>query len=212
MKKIKLIIADDHPIFLKGLNSIIAEDNALEIIGEALNGEQALNLIKLKKPDIAILDIDMPILSGIEVAKKVKELKLETEIVILTIHKDKVYFDKAIEYGIKAYLLKQNVANNLIECLKKVAENEYYIGNDLSKYLIENIKEKYKKEEINTLTNTEREILKLVGENLTSSQIAEKKFISKRTVENHKYNICKKLNLQGPHALLLYAIQHKSNL
>lgn len=212
MKKIKLIIADDHPIFLKGLNSIIAEDNSLEIIGEALNGEQALNLIKLKKPDIAILDIDMPILSGIEVAKKIKELKLKTEIVILTIHKDKVYFDKAIEYGIKAYLLKQNVANNLIECLKKVAENEYYIGNDLSKYLIENIKEKYKKEEINTLTNAEREILKLVGENLTSSQIAEKKFISKRTVENHKYNICKKLNLQGPHALLLYAIQHKSNL
>src|SRR6187549_1465074 len=107
-EKIKLIIADDHHIFRKGILSIASEDGNIEILGEASNGEEALKLILEKHPDIAILDIDMPHLSGLDVARKVKELKLKTKIVILTIHKDKEYFDEALELDIKAYVLKES--------------------------------------------------------------------------------------------------------
>ncbi|HMQ81156.1 MAG TPA: response regulator transcription factor [Ignavibacteria bacterium] len=208
--KIKLIIADDHHIFRKGILSIVSEDDGIEITGEAANGDDALKLIEEKKPDIAILDIDMPGLSGLDVARKVKSEKLPVKIVILTIHKDKEYFDEALELDIKAYVLKESIANDLIDCIKRVAEGEYYISSAISGYLVEKNKTSPKQTELDKLTNAEKEILKLIAQNKTSAQIADELFRSVRTIENHRNNICNKLGLKGPHALLLYAIQHKS--
>lgn len=208
--KIKLIIADDHHIFRKGILSIVSEDDGIEITGEAANGDDALKLIEEKKPDIAILDIDMPGLSGLDVARKVKSEKLPVKIVILTIHKDKEYFDEALELDIKAYVLKESIANDLIDCIKRVAAGEYYISSAISGYLVEKNKTAPKPNELEKLTNAEKEILKLIAQNKTSAQIADELFRSVRTIENHRNNICNKLGLKGPHALLLYAIQHKS--
>jgi DNA-binding NarL/FixJ family response regulator len=210
--KLKLIIADDHHIFRKGILSIVSEDEGIEIIGEAANGDDALRLIEENKPDIAILDIDMPGLSGLDVARKVKSQKLSTKIVILTIHKDKEYFDEALELDIKAYVLKESIANDLIDCIKRVAAGEYYISSAISGYLVEKNKSSGKQTDIEKLTNSEKEILKLIAQNKTSAQIAGELFRSVRTVENHRNNICSKLGLKGPHALLLFAIQHKSQL
>ncbi|HWA07221.1 MAG TPA: response regulator transcription factor [Ignavibacteria bacterium] len=210
MEKIKLIIADDHHIFRKGILSIVSEDDGIEITGEAANGDDALKLIEEKKPDIAILDIDMPGLSGLDVARKVKSEKLSVKIVILTIHKDKEYFDEALELDIKAYVLKESIANDLIDCIKRVAAGEYYISSAISGYLVEKNKTAPKQTELEKLTNAEKEILKLIAQNKTSAQIADELFRSVRTIENHRNNICNKLGLKGPHALLLYAIQHKS--
>ena len=210
--KIKLIIADDHHIFRKGILSIVSEDADIEITGEAANGDDALRLIEENKPDIAILDIDMPGLSGLDVARKVKSQKLSTKIVILTIHKDKEYFDEALELDIKAYVLKESIANDLIDCIKRVAAGEYYISSAISGYLVEKNKSSGKQTDIEKLTNAEKEILKLIAQNKTSAQIAGELFRSVRTVENHRNNICSKLGLKGPHALLLFAIQHKSQL
>ncbi len=210
MEKIKLIIADDHHIFRKGILSIVSEDADIEIIGEAANGDDALKLIEDKNPDIAILDIDMPGLSGLDVARKVKSQKLLTKIVILTIHKDKEYFDEALELDIKAYVLKESIANDLIDCIRRVAAGEYYISSSISGYLVEKNKTTPKQSELDKLTAAEKEILKLIALNKTSAQIAEELFRSVRTIENHRNNICNKLGLKGPHALLLYAIQHKS--
>ena len=210
--KIKLIIADDHHIFRKGILSIVSENADIEITGEAANGDDALRLIEENKPDIAILDIDMPGLSGLDVARKVKSQKLSTKIVILTIHKDKEYFDEALELDIKAYVLKESIANDLIDCIKRVATGEYYISSAISGYLVEKNKSSGKQTDIEKLTNAEKEILKLIAQNKTSAQIAGELFRSVRTVENHRNNICSKLGLKGPHALLLYAIQHKSQL
>lgn len=207
--KIKLIIADDHHIFRKGILSIVSEDADIEIIGEAANGDDALKLIEGKNPDIAILDIDMPGLSGLDVARKVKSEKLLTKIVILTIHKDKEYFDEALELDIKAYVLKESIANDLIDCIRRVAAGEYYISSSISGYLVEKNKATPKQSEFDRLTTAEKEILKLIAQNKTSAQIAEELFRSVRTIENHRNNICNKLGLKGPHALLLYAIQHK---
>jgi len=208
--KIKLIIADDHHIFRKGILSIVSEDDGIEITGEAANGDDALKLIEEKKPDIAILDIDMPGLSGLDVARKVKSEQLPVKIVILTIHKDKEYFDEALELDIKAYVLKESIANDLIDCIKRVAAGEYYISSAISGYLVEKNKTAPKQTELDKLTNAEKEILKLIAQNKTSAQIADELFRSVRTIENHRNNICNKLGLKGPHALLLYAIQHKS--
>jgi len=208
--KIKIIIADDHHIFRKGVLSIVSEDSSIEVLGEASNGDEAIKLVEEKKPDIAILDIDMPSLSGLDVARKIKEKNLPSRVVILTIHKDKEYFDEALELDIKAYVLKESIANDLIDCIKKVNSGEYYISSQISGYLVEKNKSSQKKSELDTLTPAEKEILKLIAQNKTSAQIASELFRSTRTIENHRNNICNKLGLKGPHALLLYAIQHKS--
>lgn len=212
LDKIKIVIADDHHIFRKGVMSIVSEDSSIAVVGEAANGDEALKMIEEKIPDIAILDIDMPVLSGLDAARKLKSLKLNTKIVILTIHKDKEYFDEAMELDIKAYVLKESIANDLIDCIKKVYDGDYYISPSISGYLVEKNRTKPRKNELDILTPAEREILKLIAQNKTSSQIADKLFRSIRTIENHRNNICSKLGLRGPHALLLFAIEHKSTL
>ena len=210
--KIRIIIADDHHIFRKGILSIAAEDSTVEVTGEASNGEEALKLVRELKPDIAILDIDMPVMSGLDAARKIKEEGLNTKVVILTIHKDKEYFDEALELDIKAYVLKESIANDLIDCIKQVAAGEYYISSVISGYLVEKNKHVNGKSELDKLTSTELQILKLISQNNTSAQIAGVLFRSVRTIENHRNNICSKLGLKGPHALLLYSIQHKTML
>lgn len=210
--KIKIIIADDHHIFRKGILSIAAEDSSVEVTGEASNGEEALNLVRELKPDIAILDIDMPVMSGLDAARKIKEEGLSTKVVILTIHKDKEYFDEALELDIKAYVLKESIANDLIDCIKQVAAGEYYISSVISGYLVEKNKNNYSKTDLDKLTSTEIQILKLISQNKTSAQIAEELFRSVRTIENHRNNICSKLGLKGPHALLLFALENKKKI
>ena len=210
--KIKIIIADDHHIFRKGILSIAAEDSTVEVTGEASNGEEALKLVRELKPDIAILDIDMPVMSGLDAARKIKEEGLNTKVVILTIHKDKEYFDEALELDIKAYVLKESIANDLIDCIKQVAAGEYYISSVISGYLVEKNKHVNNKTDFDKLTSTELQILKLISQNKTSVQIAEELFRSVRTIENHRNNICNKLGLKGPHALLLYSMENKKKL
>jgi DNA-binding NarL/FixJ family response regulator len=183
------------------------------VIGEAANGNDALELIEKMTPDVAVLDIDMPGLSGLDVARKLKGNNRKTRMVILTIHKDKEYFDEALELDIKAYILKESIANDLIDCIKQVAAGGYYISPSISGYLVQKNRESDRYEnELDKLTPSEVQILKLIAQNKTSSQIADELFRSIRTIENHRNNICSKLGLKGPHALLLFAIQHKTKL
>jgi DNA-binding NarL/FixJ family response regulator len=210
--KIKIVIADDHHIFRKGVLSIVEHDSSIEVIGEASNGEEALSLVEKLKPDIALFDIDMPGLSGLEAARKIKNDGLSTKVVILTIHKDKEYFDEAMELDIKAYVLKESISDDLIDCIKQVAGGNYYISPSISGYLVSTRGEKKPGNDLDKLTGTEVEILRLISENKTSAQIADELFRSVRTVENHRNNICKKLGLSGQNALLLYAHDNRKKL
>ena len=209
MKTIKVLIADDHHIFRKGLLSILAEDGNIKVVGEASNGDEALEMSEKMKPDIALLDIDMPGMSGLDVARKLKNENSSVKSVILTMHKDREYFDEAMELDIKAYVLKDSIANDLIDCIKQVAEGEYYISPSISKYLVEKKKSGKEHTSIDKLTTAELQILRLISQNKTSTQIANELFRSIRTIENHRNNICLKLGLKGPHALLLFAIGNK---
>lgn len=213
MDKITVLIADDHPIFRKGLISIIEKDNAYTISGEAANGKEALEYIRKNQPDVAIIDIDMPLLSGIEVVKALKEKNSSTKIVFITMHKDETLFNSAMDLGVKAYILKDSIADDLLDCIKTVYNNEYFISSRISGYLVNrNIISQKKAKHLDILSKTEKEVLKLLAQNKTSKEIANELCRDVRTIETHRNNICTKLGLKGHNALLLYSIQNKEYL
>jgi len=215
-KKIKVVIADDHPIFRRGLRQAIESDRSLLIVGEAGNGLEALQCIETSKPDVAVLDIEMPVFSGLEVASKVQKQRLPVEVVFLTMYKDEDMFNEALDIGVKGYVLKENTVEDIVNCIKEVAKGKYFLSPTISSYLVtrnERVKNLIKKKpELDDLTPTERKILKMIAENKTSKEIASFMNISHRTVENHRLNICNKLDIHGSHALLKFALEHKSEL
>lgn len=214
--KIRVIIADDHPVFRSGLMKIIEADNEIEIIGEADNGEMALNKILELNPDIALLDIDMPKMTGIQVLKELKKRKINSKTIFLTVYSDESIFDEAMNIGILGYVLKDSAISDIIDCIKSVAAGKYYITPSLSDFII-NRRNKLKRLEenkpsLNKLTKTEMSVLILLAEGKTSKQIGEEMFISHKTVDNHKTNISDKLELHGTHSLIKFAIENKAIL
>lgn len=212
----KVFIADDHPIFRQGLLKILETDPFLEIVGESGDGEEALQSLKELSPDIAVLDIAMPGRSGLEIVKETQKEGLSIHFIILTMFSEEEYFNEAMELGVKGYLLKDNAASDLLSCLKSVAEGKYYVSPSISQYLINRnarVKELDQKiPSLSELTQMEKRILTLIAENKTSKEIAAELFISYRTVQNHRNNICQKLNLKGHHKLLQFALENKSYL
>lgn len=212
--EIKVVIADDHPIFRSGLRQIIDTENNIKIIGEADNGQKALDLIKELKPDIAILDIDMPKMTGLEVLKNLKDDN--TRVIFLTMYAEEDIFDEAMNLGIKGYVLKDSAVNDIIECISTVNEDNYYISPSVSNFLVNRRKKlnelRSNNPNLQKLTMAERKVLKFISENKTSKEIADVLFLSSRTIENHRTNICNKLNLKGSHSLIKFAIENKALL
>jgi DNA-binding NarL/FixJ family response regulator len=215
-KSITVLIADDHPIFRKGLCEVLSEDPAIQLVAEAADGPTALRKIQELKPQAAVLDLDMPEQNGVQVAKKVLDLKLPVAVVILTMHKEERVFNEAINAGILGFVLKENAASELLGCIHAVVAGQPFISPSLSSFLLNRdtrTKELRKeKPELENLTPAERRILKLIAEDLTSKEIAERLGISFHTVENHRAKICERLNLRGSHSLLKFAFDHKSRL
>ncbi|MCY7375511.1 MAG: response regulator transcription factor [Pyrinomonadaceae bacterium] len=213
---VKILIADDHPIFRRGLRHCIEEDAKFSVIGEAENGIEALRLIAALNPDAVLADIDMPEMNGLDLARVVREKYPSLPVVILTMHKDKAMFDAALAAGARGYVLKENAANDINECLKMVAGGGHYIAPSLSGFLLSRAARvsdfSAATPSLKILTRTERRVLRLVAEDKTSREIGDLLFIHPRTVDSHRRNICQKLNLHGSHALLRFALTHKSEL
>ena len=215
-EEIKIIIADDHPIFLNGLKQIITDDGNIKIVGEAGDGENAQRLINELNPDIAVLDVDMPKKNGLEILKETTANGKRTKIVFLTMYKEEDMFNEAMDNGIMGYVLKESAMSDIVECINIVSQNRHYISPLISDYLLkrrDGINElENKNPSIKDLTPTELRILKLIAENKTSKEISGELFISYRTVENHRANISNKLGLKGAHSLLNFAIENKNLL
>ena len=213
-KEIRIVIADDHPIFRSGLKQIIDFDKRIKIIGEADNGQKALELITELKPDVAILDIDMPKKTGLEVLKELGDS--EVKIIFLTMYAEEDIFEEAMNLGIKGFVLKDSAVSDIIECIFSVNDDRYYISPSVSDFLMNRRKKlkdlKNNNPHLQNLTVTEKKILKFISENKTSKEIAEILFISYRTIENHRANISGKLNLRGSHSLVKFAIENKALL
>ena len=209
MKTIKIIIADDHPLFLKGLRDTLAEEADFEVVDLANNGQQALEKIEKWQPDVATLDLDMPILNGIEVAKIILEKYPNIKIILLSMHKDADIIRAAMALGIHGYVFKDDAVNDLVGAVKTVFGGENYISVDTTRksFFLNNDNEL-----IGDLTKMERLILREIAQQKTTKQIADENFISTKTVENHRANIGKKLNLHGNNSLLKFAIKVSESL
>lgn len=209
-------MADDHPIVRQGLRQTIEADAALKIVAEAGDGKTALSLIVQHQPAVAVLDIDMPEQDGFSVARAVRQQNLGVEIVFLTIHREEELFQAALDLGAKGYVLKDSAVTDIVAAIKAVAAGRPYISPQLSYYLLKRSQSvadlKARKPGLEDLTPTERRILKLIAEDKSSKDIAGELFISHRTVETHRTNISRKLELHGNLALVKFAIEHKARL
>lgn len=210
-EKIRILIADDHPIFRAGLRQVIETDSSMSVIAEAEDGSSALKLIRAHKPDIVVLDINMPGVSGFEVVEAIKQENLSSEVVLLTMYDQEAMFAKAVNLGVRGYVLKESATNDILNCLHAVRNGQNYASAQLTKYLFKKASTTAV-EGLDSLTPTERRVLALIAEYLTSREIAEKLGISVRTVENHRNNICAKVGVHGSHALTKFALQHHAEL
>lgn len=214
--QIKIVIADDHPIVRSGLRQAIELDPDLIVVGEANNGEEAVALIEDLKPEIVVLDIDMPKMDGFAAAREINQRRLDVKIIFLTIHSVEDLFHSAMDLGASGYILKDSVITEIVTCLKNVADGHCYVTPSLTSFLIQrrktNLNFVEKTPSITLLTETELRILKLISDYKSSKDIAAELFIHFRTVENHRNNICRKLDLRGHNALLKFALEHKKEL
>jgi len=214
--EIRIVIADDHPVFRRGLKMIIEADPALKVVAEAEDGLAALARIKAEEPDVAVLDVDMPNAGGFDVARELQQLSLHTEIIFLTMYKDEGLFNKAMDMGVKGYVLKDSAIADIVASIKTVAAGQNYISQPLATFLVNRSRRLTTFVEhtptINDLTPTERRILRLIADHKTSRDIATELFISIRTVERHRLNICTKLDIHGSNALIRFALENKQQL
>lgn len=208
---IKVFNADDHPILRKGVTDLLNETEDIQWVGSAENGQEALEKIRSIQPDVAILDIEMPHYSGLEVARILLEEGSKTAFVLLTLFKDETFLRNAISMGVKGYLLKESSEKEILDCIRSVYRGQAYVNPSLTQYLI-NINAP-KADVLSNLSNHEINILKLIARQKTSSEIADMLFISPKTVSNHRSNISKKLELSGEqNSLLKWAIEHRELL
>ena len=203
-----IIIADDHPLILKGLKDFLLEKK-FNVVASAKNGKEAFTLISAHQPDIAIFDIQMPILTGLQVAEKCKEANLDTKIIIITFEKSETIYNKAKSLGIYGYILKEFAIAEIEYCITCVLREYHYFSPELIEY----IEIKKTPEALKTLTDSEIKVLKHIADNKTAKEIANDLSISNRTVEKHKSNIRTKLNLASKaSSMVLYAQEHKTFL
>ncbi|MCA1557964.1 MAG: response regulator transcription factor [Acidobacteria bacterium] len=213
----KIVIADDHPIVRQGLRQTIEREVDFKVVGEASEGLTAIELIKSLAPAVAILDIDMPQLDGFGVARAVREQKLSVEMIFLTVHAEEDFFKAALDLGAKGYVLKDSAVSDIVASIRAVLDGQYYSSPALTTYLVKGMGggtalTPVNESPLDSLTPTERRVLNLIAEYRTSKEIAAELYVSPRTIETHRNNICNKLNLRGNHALMKFALAHKSQL
>jgi DNA-binding NarL/FixJ family response regulator len=214
---IRILIADDHPLMRRGLRISVEEDPDLQVVGEASDGEMALALITRLQPHIALLDIEMPKLDGLSVAREIVKRGMKTEVIFLTLHADQDFFSSAMDLGSKGYILKDSAVQEVVIGIRSVISGRPYLSSAITANLLQK-RDKPTPRSSETLTSnltpTERRIMQLIANGKTSKEIGTELSIHYRTVENHRTNICRKLDLEGEgaNALLRFALQTKSSL
>ena len=208
--EIKLIIVDDHDLIREGLNRILSFEDDLVILGEGKNGMEALDLIKALTPDIVLLDINMPVMDGIETLKKIKEYSKDTKVVMLTVENDRRTINEAIDIGADAYVLKESAGSEITNAIRLVYNGEKYIDKALVKVIFSNIKNNFNREKniLDTLTDRELNILFEISTGLRNKEIAEKLFLSEKTIKNYVTNVFRKICVEDRVQATIFAINN----
>ena len=212
----KVLIADDHEIFRRGLLDALKDEPSLRVVGEAADGDRALKLAEELQPDVAVLDIKMPKADGLEVARRLRESGRPVEVVVLTMYDDEEMFNEALDRGVKGYVLKDSAATEIIVAIKSVLAGRHYFSPAVSSLLVNRAADRdvFLREHpgLKELTPAEWRVLRLVAERRTSKEIADLLGVSFRTVENQRASISSKLDIKGSNSLLTFAVANKSRL
>lgn len=205
-ESLNIVIADDHPLLLAGVVSVLQKEIEGVIIHEAINGAEALQKVIEVEPDITILDIEMPFLNGVEVAQKIIASDLNTKIIFLTLHKERSLFNVIQEMGIDGYILKEFSTDEISQCVNAVLSGKKYYSKKIEEFI------EKPGFDLSIFTKTEVNIIKLIGQEKTTKEIAEMLFVSTNTIDSHRYNICKKLELKPEkNSLMKWVFQNVSH-
>jgi len=209
--KYRIVIAEDHTILREGLRSLLSSHPEFEIVGEAEDGREAIQCVEKFKPDLILTDLSMPRMNGMEAIREIKRGSPDTKILVLTVHKTEEYILATLQAGANGYILKDSTHAELMLAIKHVLSGKHYISPEISDKVIEGYLEGRKtlkaKSSWETLTQREREILKLIAEGYKNKEIADYLCISVKTVEKHRANLMEKLNLHSIQALTAFAIE-----
>lgn len=212
MNKVRVLIADDHAMVRQGLKTIIELEDDMFVIAQASNGEEAINLARKERPDVILMDINMPGTNGIQAIKTLKEEDSNYKIIVLTLHQDREYLFKTLQMGCEGYVIKDAESSVLIEAIRSVYRNQTYIQPNMTGELVKELNRVTLSDKdrhfTNNLTNREIEVLLLITEGMINKEIAHKLYISEKTVKNHISNIFKKLEVNDRTQAAIYALKH----
>jgi DNA-binding NarL/FixJ family response regulator len=209
--KIRILICDDHTLFVEGVKAMLRNELSLEIVGEARDGRQAVELVKQLKPDIILMDVSMPDMNGFDATRRVHESNSNVKVLILTMHDEEELVARCLEAGAAGYIIKDAPASQLLYAIETVHKGERYLSPNVLKKVVDGYVKNTNRPQTSydRLTSREREILKLLAEGLTVKEIAVRLNLSVKTVEVHKHNLMKKIDVHDKTELIKYAIQKK---
>ncbi len=210
MNKIHILIADDHSIVREGLKQLLELEEDFEVVGQASNGVETIEKVRELKPDVLLLDINMPLMNGIEALKKLKKDEIDTKVIILTIHEDREYLLETMEIGASGYVLKDSDSASFFKAIRDAYIGESYIQPKLAIDLVRELnKPKVTRNRYdNDLTQREYEVIALIADGMNNKDIADKLFISEKTVKNHVSSIFRKINVSGRTQAAIYAFKN----
>jgi two-component system response regulator NreC len=203
---IRIVLADDHVLVRQGLKSLL-EREGFQVVAEASDGQEALRHVESLQPDIAVMDISMPTLNGLNAAREVKRASPKTRTILLTQHDESQYIRDALEAGVKGYVLKSQVASDLVLAIRQVSRGQVYLSPGVSSAVMEAYQSKSEKSK-NPLTSRERQVLQLVAEGKSTKDVASLLGISVKTAESHRTRLMQKLDIHETASLVLYAVRH----
>lgn len=208
MKDLRVYLVDDHTILREGLRLILSQASGVEIVGEQGDGRAAMEEIDQLKPDLVVLDISLPSLSGVEIARQIRKYHPAMKILVLSRHDNQEYVEQLLKYGVQGYILKEEAGSDLLKALDVIRKGENYLSPRITKHLVSGMeRKKSANDPFEILTNREREVLKLVAEGKSNEKIAQALWISAKTVKVHRANIMRKLDIHKVADLVKYAIK-----
>lgn len=207
---IEVMLVDDHPIVRQGIKSILSQEPDIKIIAEASDGNEAIRLAKVKNPDVIVLDIALPHMNGLEASYHILKQNKDVKILILSMHETRAFIEKALSYGVKGYLLKEDAPDEIVLAIREVYKGKFYLGSKISDFVVHEYVSKKKGVQLKSLsilTPRERELLQLIAEGLNSKDIAQKLNLSVKTVLVHRNNIMQKLDMHTQAQLIRFALK-----
>lgn len=216
MNKIKVVLADDHAILTQGTASILVEYDFIEVLGTVCNGEKAMEMVRTKKPDVLMADISMPGKSVFEIVEEIKKHEYPTKVLIFSMHNTPDYVFRALDCGVSGYITKFSDKEEVVKAIQSVAKGEEYYSQPITQIIVKGFRSKQnfgvgEQNPLNVLSKREKEVLSLIVDGLNTKQIAEKLFLSERTVSNHRANMLQKCQVKNTVELVRIYLDNKNS-